>query len=198
MNRDALSPKNFTTNNSNYTIYIYNILYVCVHLSIYVYYVWKCVIHMTDTSFVMNLRISPQKHTNNTRKKKSNERERERRWTKTEAAAKDRKKNNVHTHNDRYTHSKHSQWERDTDTNKYTHWRPVRWNVGQNRYVDIGVLPLMYNTHQFNSADLTIDCVFFLVSYSRYFSPNSMLRIPKPPSFFVIYPTLPALLLIYK
>lgn len=40
----------------------------------------------------------------------------------------------------------------------------------------------LYTKHQFNSADLTIDYVF-LVSYSRYFGPSSMLRIPKPPSF---------------
>lgn len=40
----------------------------------------------------------------------------------------------------------------------------------------------LYTKHQFNSADLTIDYVF-LVSYSRYFGPSSMLWIPKPPSF---------------
>lgn len=78
-----------------------------------------------------------------------------------------------------------------TDTNKYSRIDVLLVETWDKTVTLILAFCRLYTIHQFNSADLTIDCVFFLVSYSRYFSPSSMLRIPKPPSFFVIYPTLP-------
>lgn len=94
-----------------------------------------------------------------------------------------RKKSDVHM----YMHVQHcttnTSSPKHTRTHTHTHTLMFDCETRDKNVTLILAFRRLYTIHQFNSADLTIDYVF-LVSYSRYFSPNSMLRIPKPPSFF--------------